>query len=174
MMQHCPPMKRRTLFRLGLVGAVVLAGGGLLAVARPGWAGGRLTPEGRALFAALAPTVLEQLLPAAPDARASAIAAHLQRVEGTIAAFAPAIQAEIAQMLGLLLHPAGRVAFTGLRSEWTGADPAEVAAALQSLRGSTLELKQQVFHALRDLTVGAWFAGPDAWQAIGYPGPRPI
>ena len=33
---------------------------------------------------------------------------------------------------------------------------------------------QQAYQALRDLTNAAWFADPEAWSAIGYPGPQAV
>ena len=42
------------------------------------------------------------------------------------------------------------------------------------MRLSTLALRQQAFHAMRDLINAAWFADPSTWAAIGYPGPRAV
>jgi hypothetical protein len=35
-------------------------------------------------------------------------------------------------------------------------------------------MRQQVYHALRSLTVGPWFADRSAWGPLGYPGPREV
>ncbi len=50
-------------------------------------------------------------------------------------------------------------------------EPAAVTEALQSMRQSSLALRQQAFHALRDITNAAYFAHASTWSAIGYPGP---
>jgi ribonuclease HII len=50
----------------------------------------------------------------------------------------------------------------------------EVQQSLQGMRLSSLAVRQQVYHALRDITNGAYFSDPAAWPAIGYPGPRDI
>jgi hypothetical protein len=42
------------------------------------------------------------------------------------------------------------------------------------MRLSSLALKQQGYHALRDLTNAAYFSDPTAWQRMGYPGPSDI
>ena len=34
--------------------------------------------------------------------------------------------------------------------------------------------RQQVYHALRDLTNAAWFADAGTWGLLGYPGPTTI
>lgn len=168
-------MQRRTWLKVGVIGGAVLAlGGGLALLARPGWEQGRLTPAGRAMFGALADAVLDGLLPAAGPARQAALQAQLARLEATVAGLPPPVQAEIEQLSALLLHPAGRVALAGLSADWAEASVADVQAALQGLRMSRLDTKQQVYHALRELNNGAWFADPGAWPAIGYPGPRTL
>lgn len=171
-------MQRRSWLKGGVVaGAVLALGGGAVALWRPGWSAGRLTPAGRELFEVIARVVLEGLLPdaaAAPAAYRAAMQAHLERVDATIAAFAPSIQAEIAELTALLLHPAGRYLLTGLGSDWSRAEMPALRQAMQGLRESRLALRQQAYHALRDLSNGAYFAGPETWPAIGYPGPRAV
>lgn len=168
-------MRRRTWLGLGVAGSVVLAlGGGTLALLRPGWSEGKLTPQGREFFAAVARVVLEGLLPAEGVAQGAAIEAYLGRLEAAVAGLPLAVQSEIADLTALLLHPAGRRLLAGLASDWGQAPIAELRLAMQEMRGSSLALRQQAFHALRDLTNGAWFADAATWQAIGYPGPRAI
>lgn len=168
-------MQRRSLFKWGLAGAVVLAvGGGLVALVRPGWNGGKLTPAGRDIFGAVARAVLDGVLPAASAQRDAAVAAHLTRVEATINGLPPRTQAEVAQLLALIGHPAGRRALVGLGPDWGQASIPEVQAALQSLRKADTAALQQVYHALHDLTNGSYFADSSTWAAVGYPGPRAI
>lgn len=171
-------MNRRGWLKLGLFGGALLAiGGGTVGLWREGWAERRLTPAGRELFAAVARVVLEGLLPdpvAAPGAHQSALRAHLDRVETSIRGMPTAVQAEIGQLAALLLHPLGRYALTGLATDWKRVSTPELRASLQGLRESRLELRQQVYHALRDLTNAAYFADPSTWAFLGYPGPRPV
>jgi hypothetical protein len=35
-------------------------------------------------------------------------------------------------------------------------------------------LLQQGYQALHDLVLAAWYARPDSWPAIGYPGPPEV
>jgi hypothetical protein len=188
-------MQRRTWLRLGLFGgaALALGGGALIATGRAGWVDGRLTPAGRDLFAAVARVVLEGLLPEAvvdgdPDgapapgadhnadrpALAAFLEPHLGRLEATVGGMPGVVQAEIAELTAVLLHPVGRYALTGLAEDWRVASLPELRRALQGLRESPATIRQQVFHALRDLTNAAHFADPSSWRAIGYPGPRPV
>lgn len=168
-------MQRRSLLRLGVGGAAVLAllGGGL-ALIKPGLRQGRLTVAGRSVFAAVAQAVLDGQLPKDPRARAAALSAQMDRLDDTIAGFPAAMQAEIGDLVTLLATAPGRIALTGLASDWSVASTAEVQAMLQSLRESRLPIRQQTYHALRDLSNGPFFADPSSWPGIGYPGPPPL
>jgi hypothetical protein len=169
-------MQRRTLFKLGLAGtALLVLGGGMLALVRPGWKDGAFTPAGRELFAALARAILHGTLPAPDDAsHARAIEGHLGRVQAAINGLPPASQAELNELMALLLHPAGRRALVGLANDWPVAPRQEVHDALQGLRLSSLATKQQIFQGLRELTVASYYGDASTWQAIGYTGQRPV
>ena len=168
-------MQRRTLLKLGVGSAAVLAVAGAgLALLRPGLEGGRLAPAGREVFGAVARAVLDGILPVDAAPRSAALCAHLARLDDTIAAFPSATQAELAQLLALLASSAGRVALAGLLADWPDASVAEIQQALQGMRTARLELRQQAYHALRDLTNAAYFADASAWPALGYTGPREV
>jgi hypothetical protein len=168
-------MKRRTLIKLGLVsGAVLAVAAGSLALIQPARRDGKLTERGREVFAALALAVLDGWLPADPALRARAVQAHLGRVEDTLAGLPPALQAEVDELFTVLGSMAGRLALTGLRSDWNVATLAELSAALQGMLESSLAVRQQAFHAVRDLTNSAYIADPATWAAFGYPGQRPV
>ena len=49
--------------------------------------------------------------------------------------------------------------------------PEQVSAFLQDWRLHRLGLLRTAYHALHDLVLGAWYAQPASWEAIGYPGP---
>ena len=51
---------------------------------------------------------------------------------------------------------------------------ADVQRSLQDMRTSSLALRQQSYHALRDLTNAAFYADPSAWPLLGYSGPREV
>ncbi len=168
-------MQRRTLLKLGLAGAGVLAvAGGGLALLRPGLVDGRLAAAGREVFEAVARAVLDGSLPADAAAQRRALAAHLQRVDDAVAALPPAVRGELSQLLALLGSAPGRVAFAGLVPAWRDAGVAELQAALQGLRLSRLSLRRQTYHALRDLTNAAYYADRSTWAALGYPGPTDL
>ena len=168
-----PCMQRRRLLHLGLGATAVLAvvGGGL-ALVQPGLQQGRLTETGRVVFAAVARAVLDGSLPPVTDQRAQAIQDHLHRLDDTLAGFPGSTQGELSQLLALLATPPGRIALAGLQAPWETAAVPQIQQALQGMRTSSLDLKQQAYHALRDLTNAAYYADPRTWQLLGYPGPR--
>jgi hypothetical protein len=49
-----------------------------------------------------------------------------------------------------------------------------VAGFLAAWRSSRLALLQSAYAALHDLSFGAWYAQPESWTDIGYPGPPEI
>lgn len=166
-------MQRRTLLKVGIAtGALLAVAGGTLALLRPGRADGRLTVPAQVMFTALARAVLAELLPAQDADQARAMQGLLQRIEGTIAGMPPGLQAEVDELLTIAASAPGRLALLGVGSSWDAVSTDELTRALQALRLSGLALRQQVFHAFRDMIAAAWFAEPATWAAIGYGGPR--
>jgi hypothetical protein len=182
MVQHSTPMSdasprrsRRTLLKLGVGSALALTvvGGGAW-LWRPGLSSGRLTPPGRSVFRAVARVVLEGSLPLGVAARERAIDAHLVQLDAVIEDLPPATRSEIAQMLALLSVAPSRLWLTGLASDWDDAGLEEVEAALRRMRADPQVLRQQTYHALRDLSNAAFYAQSDHWPLMGYPGPTPV
>lgn len=170
MMQHAC-VRRRQWLALGVGGAALLGlAGTAVSWWRPARREGRFTPEAQPMLAAVARAVLAGLLPPGP----APLQAHLGRLEATVAGLPPHLQAELDRLFTLLLTPPGRIGLAGLAAPWERATPEAVHEALQALRLASGSTRQQVFHALRDLNNAAWFAGPEAWAAIGYPGPREL
>lgn len=168
-------MRRRSLIQVGLAGGVLLALAGTgLALVQPARREGRFTETGRTLFTALAPAVLAGLLPAEAVARRQAIEAFVPRVEVAINGMPPAMQAEVDELLTIACSSVGRVALVGLGSPWATASAEQIQSALRGMRDSSLALRQQAYHALRDLTNGGYFADESAWAVMGYAGQRPV
>lgn len=168
-------MQRRHLLAMGWAAATVtVLGGAAWRAWRPAVDHASLSPPGRELVAALAAAILEGLLPTPADERAAAMTRYLARVDDVLSGLPPHLKAELAQLLTVLAFAPGRMMLAGLAKPWGEAETAEVRAALQGMRSSRLALRQQAYHALRDLTNAAWFAAPEAWEAIGYPGPLPL
>lgn len=168
-------MHRRRLLALSLTGAALVGLGGVGAAWwHAGLRDGRLSPQGRAVFEAVARAVLDGSLPEDPGQRMRVLDAHLQRLDAAVSGFPPALQAELSRMLAVLSAAPGRLALAGLSTAWSEASVAEVQTALESMRHSRRQLRQQVYHALRDLTNAAFYADPQSWALLDYPGPAPL
>jgi hypothetical protein len=167
-------MQRRTLLRLGATSAALLALiGGTAVLINPGLERQALTPAGREVFRAIGLGVLDKTLPDAAAAKDAELAVLLGRIDGLISTLAPHAQAELSQLLSILASGAGRLALVGLSTPWAIASAAEVQAALQGMRLSSLAVRQQAYAALHDITAGAYFSDPSTWPILGYPGPIP-
>ena len=154
----------------GIAALLALVGGGV-ALVRPGLDKGQLTPPAEEIFRAIAAAVLDGSLAVPPSAREAQLRSHLRRVDEAIAAFPAATQAELSQLLALLASAPGRAFLAGLHTPWAAATPREIQACLQAMRTSSVKVRQQIYHALRDLTNAAFYADPPAWPLMGYPGP---
>ncbi len=165
-------MQRRSLLKIGIgTAALLVVAGGGFGLIRPGLSGGQLSPHAEGIFRAVAAAVLDKSLPALQSQRDAQLQAHLQRLNATVAAFPVATRRELSQLLALLASAPGRSLLAGLSTDWADATTDEVQASLQTMRRSSLKLRQQVYHALRDLTNAAYYADPIAWPLMGYPGP---
>jgi hypothetical protein len=169
-------IRRRTWLRLGVVSTVVLAaaGAGVVLTTPPGFAQGNLSAGAGEACKAIARAVLDGRLPTDRMKLASALDAHLQRLEAVIAGFPAAVQAEISELLTLLSTTAGRVGLLGVLRPWPAASVDGIQAGLASMRHSSISLRLQAYHALRDLTHAAWYADEARWSELGYPGPTPL
>lgn len=168
-------MKRRSLLQLGFGAGVLLAlAGAGVSAWRPGWRDGALSEGAREIFSAVARAVLAGCLPDDPAVQRVALRAHLLRLDASISGLAPATRRELSDLLALLGTAAGRRALTGLGEDWPQASTADLLQALSDMQLSSSTTRQQVYHALRDLTNAAWFADAGSWTLTGYPGPQAI
>lgn len=165
-------MNRRTLLKLGAGSGIAL---GLAGLAVAQWESplnqGRLSASGREIFLAVGGAILDGSLPAAPAARTAALDGLLLRVEGLIAGLPGATQDELAELLCVLSSRLGRLALCGLWTGWAETPSERLQQQLQSMRTSSLGLRQQVYHAFHDLVNGAYFSDPATWAQVGYAGP---
>lgn len=168
-------MQRRSLLKLGAGAAALLAfAGGGLALVQPGLVAGRLTPAGKGVFQAVARAVLDGSLPPTEPAARAALQAHMARLDDVLLAFPSAVQAELSQLLALLATPPGRRLLAGLSTDWADAGVDELQASFDDMRSSGIVVRQQAYHALRDLTNAAYYADASVWFQLGYPGPRAV
>ncbi len=168
-------MQRRSLLKLGVASAVVLAiAGGTIALIQPGLVNGRMSESARSTFSAISRAILDGTLPTEPGAAQTALSGLLDRIDGLIAGLPPHAQAELGQLLTILPTAAGRLGITGLGTAWDKASVPEIQAALQAMRVSSLDVRQQTYAALHDIVSGSYFAAPETWSILAYPGPRAV
>jgi hypothetical protein len=169
-------LTRRQFIKAGIIGGAALTAAGLFysrglkeapstAVLRG------LTLSERTIVAALVPAILAGVLPGSGEARSKAIAQTVDGVGVAIAGLSAAAQKELSELFSLLGIAPARVLLAGLWPSWEQASAAEVAAFLEGWRESRFALLRSAYAGLHDLVLGAWYGAPDAWEAIGYPGP---
>jgi hypothetical protein len=163
-------VRRRTLIAAGLGGTIVLAASGLWYKRKYGEPArtATRTAEARGVFTALVPAVI-----GAPGGKAltpAQISGAVDRVLATIGGLPLNAQDEVGELLGLLQTGAVRK-ILAVSSPWNEASPAELAAFLQSWRTHRISLLQVGYHALHDLTAGAFYADETTWSLLAYPGP---
>jgi hypothetical protein len=98
----------------------------------------------------------------------------LARVDALVFELPAHAQAELSQLLSVLASAAGRALLAGLREPWQQAPVRAIQEALQSMRVSSMSLRQQAYQALHDITSGAYFSDAQTWALLGYPGPRSL
>jgi hypothetical protein len=169
---------RRTFLIAGTAGAVALALAGWLrstrqtpAPAAPGAVPAFTDSDAGAIVGAVTPVLLEGALPEDPAAAAAGIRATVAAVGEAIDGLPPAMQHELGQLFALLAFPPARLALARVASPWREARHDEVAAFLERFRTSRFALLRSAYGAFHQLVFSAWYASPEAWPAIGYPGP---
>lgn len=164
---------RRRFLQAGIAGGALLAFAGWCK--RPLAAAPRGLSEGeREMLGAIAAVLLDGALPQESEARRMLIARTVDGIARAVAGLSLATQKEIGELFGLLVHAPGRVLLAGVGRPWREAAAADVAGFLAAWRGSRFGLLQSAYAALHDLTFGAWYAQPDSWAALGYPGPPEV
>jgi hypothetical protein len=165
-------MQRRSFLKAGLVGAIALAAGG--AVYRqlhpPRLERYAMDDQARAIVAVLVPVIVGPVLPTEAAARRVALDGAVQRVAGAISGLPLSTQKEVADLFALLALAPTRRLLAGI-SDWQTATPEQLSEFLQSWRTHRFDMLQTAYHALHDLVLGAWYADPSSWTAVGYPGP---
>jgi hypothetical protein len=154
---------RREFLKTGLAGGLLL---NLAACSRTAATGGRA-----AVLDAVIPAMLAGALPADGELRTAEIARTRAGVDKAIAGLSPATQTEIGELFDLLAFAPTRMLVAGIWSPWADAQPDDVGRFLDNWRFSRFGLLNSGYAALHDLVFGAWYARPDHWEAIGYPGP---
>jgi len=158
-------MKRREVFKLGLIG------GALVSLARFGLAAmpvGPLAAPDRPRLAAIARALLGSAMP--PEAAPRVV----ETIDGMLRGLPIATQAEVRELLDLLGLAPARLALAGFWRDWHEVPAAEVDAALDGWRSSRFALLRSAYGGLHELVMAGWYGDPASWSRIGYGGPPEI
>jgi hypothetical protein len=161
---------RREFLRAGLLGGALLGAMRILPAHAAASANQELTAEQREVLTAIAPVLLAGALPEGSQ-RAEAVAAVVDGVEEAVAGLPPYLRVELDQLFMLLTFGPTRWLVAGVGAPWPRASTGEVAGFLEAWRTSWLVLLQSGYHALHELIMAAWYARPESWAALRYPGP---
>lgn len=166
---------RRTLLKVGIAGGTALLLTRWLYTATsvptpPGSGFTALDTSARAIVAAIVPVLLEGALPTGRD-DAAARADVVSGVDQAIAGLPPAARKELDDLFSLLAFAPTRCLIAGVWTPWPEASRESVAMFLDAWRDSRFALLRSAYGALHQIVFGAWYGKPQAWPAIGYPGP---
>lgn len=165
---------RRKVLKIGFGGAAVVAVGGGAALFLQGTVTRAPRRSLRALteeqFSVLA-AVADRIAPASGDFPSAWDVEVPEKVDELLSRAHPANAAEVGQGLMLLESAAAGLLLEGRISTFTGSTPHEQDETLASWRASDLEVRRKVFKALNGLCNAAYYASPEVYAAVGYPGP---
>jgi len=169
-----PRITRRTLLKAGVAGGVVLFAARWLTTGstRPP-STGALDPTARGIVASIVPAMLSGALPAqaTPADRAQLVDAVVENVDRAVAGLPPAARKELDQLFSLLAFAPTRCLLAGIWSPWSDASTESVTTFLAAWCDSRFGLQRSAYGALHQLVMAGWYGSPQAWLAIGYPGP---
>jgi hypothetical protein len=165
---------RRVFLKRGLIGSLLLAaGGGAWIALRPGLRGVAvpglrvLDDEEAAIFAAVAAAVLGVESRDPSPARVGVVA----RSDALLFRAGPSDQRDFRRLLRLFENAwIGVLARTGPVT-FTRSGPEARRARLAAWERSRVPLFRTGFQAMKRLASAAYYSSPEAWPAIGYPGP---
>lgn len=171
-------ISRRSLLKVGIAGAVVLASASLatsvLVHSKQPFAAGykQLRHHDVPMLSAIVRSILQGRT-SAPVSQIQ-IQTTLYRMDKNLDRLSPALLKQTLQLFDLLTLSASRGLLTGIWRPWQRADTKQVQAFLQRWESSRFALLQQGYSGLVKMTLMAWYSAPDAWAECGYPGPPAI
>jgi hypothetical protein len=172
-----PSLDRRSLLKLGLGATMALGTAGLTASlsgcssSAPAANFAVLRDSDLPLLRALYPAVIGPH-PAFDDGEA--VNAATVQLDRSLQAASPFVQGEVLNLLGMLSLPLTRGPLTGIWGDLAQASPAQLEAFLLRWRDSRFELLRKGHKALLQLLQLSWYATPQSWAAVGYPGPPQV
>jgi hypothetical protein len=94
----------------------------------------------------------------------------IQNLEAAISTLPSLTQKEILLLFDLLANRVSRYFLLGLWGQMDDYSTEDINLALEEWSSSSFALRRSAYEGLRDLVLGAWYASPQSWISIGYPG----
>jgi hypothetical protein len=166
---------RRGFLKKGLVGGLLLAAGGgsylftRKTVPLPGLAQGLrvLSAEEATVLLAIA----DRLVPEREHFPRPNAVGLTTRIDELVAALPPPTQKELHQLLRLFENALSGLVFEGIYQTFTASSPEAKDRRLAGWAQSRVALRRTGSRALRRLVHMAYYASPEVFPALGYPGP---
>lgn len=175
MSNAAPPLSRRGLLKVGLLGGAFLATAGVTAslsgCSSEGAAAGFsvLRTSDLPSLRAIVPVMLEGAVE--PGAMQAAVDATVQGIDRNLNYLSPELLKLTQQLLDVLAMAVTRGPLTGIWGSWENASAEDVRHFLDRWEHSSLDLLRMGHASLLQLVLMAWYARPQSWAHCGYPGP---
>ncbi|MBC9252629.1 twin-arginine translocation pathway signal protein [Pseudomonas alcaligenes] len=170
-----PPLSRRNLLKVGLVGSALLATAGVTASlsgcsSATTAAGFQVLRDSDLPFLrALIPVMLAGAV--GSDAMATATHSTLKGIDHNLHHLSPELLKLTQQLFDVLAMAVSRGPLTGIWGSWDNADAAAIGNFLSRWQNSSLSLLRMGHASLLQLVMMGWYAQPESWAHCGYPGP---
>lgn len=167
-------MKRRAFLTASAASVGLMALGwqpDVLAQAAPSMPPSALDSNALGVAAAFVPAIVgDSMLPLAPQARKQAIEACAYGA-GVSVGFMPQQNQQAVRGMFAYLGQGPQVFHPALPKTWAEMTPPAMQSVLQGLRMSDKPEGRAMHAGLIGLIAGAWYASPQTWNSINYPGP---
>ena len=170
-----PPLSRRGLLKVGLLGGAFLATAGVTAslsgcsASVPATGYQVLRASDLPSLRAIIPVMLEGAV--RPEALQAAVDATLLGVDNNLQHLSPELLKLTQQLFDVLAMAVTRGPLTGIWGSWENASQADIQQFIKRWEHSSLDLLRMGHASLLQLILMAWYARPQSWAHCGYPGP---
>jgi hypothetical protein len=164
---------RRNVLKFGLAGAALLALGGI----GLGLRGTVRHAPATALLAldevefAVLWAIAERVCPANGAFPAASSLQVAEKIDALMATLDPATVGETKLVLRLVENALPGLLLDGRFTTFTGSSPDVQDRVLEAMRTSRLPVRRTMFKALAGLVGATYYAQPEVWGAVAYPGP---
>lgn len=170
-----PMLSRRSVLKVGLLGAGFLAiagiGASLSHCSADGPASGMavLRETDMPFLRAVLPVLLEGAV--VSGRMSTAVATTIQGLDYSLNRFSPESRELTLRLFDALALPLTRGPLTGIWGRWENAEAAAIHDFLDRWQSSTIGMLRKGHAALLQLVVLAWYGHPESWEHCAYPGP---